>query len=214
MCAAFPRSDYYGGSAPRPRHRRTCRLAGLRVPGARIEVPVFVGGTLGAVGGWLYPWQRGPPTQSGRGGGVPIAGTPSHAEIATGRWLHPSLARVFAPYRGFHRHLQLRVSPPRFTLAPSVARLGAEALRGQLRPFGCCRPPVQSRRRSRSPSAPGPTRARMTSLLFRSSVPPALHGALSACKGAHRHVEHVEAHVSIGTVRRARRGRLLVFAGR
>jgi hypothetical protein len=127
MCAAFPRSDYYGGSAPRPRHRRTCRLAGLRVPGARIEVPVFAGGTRGAVGGWLYPWQRGPPTQSGHGGGVPIAGTPSLAEIATGRWLHPSLARVFAPYRGFHRHLQLRVAPPRFTLAPVVARLEAEA---------------------------------------------------------------------------------------
>jgi hypothetical protein len=56
-----------------------------------------------------------------------MAGTPSHAEIATGRWLHPSLARVFAPYRGFNRHLQLRASPPRFTLAPLVARLGTEA---------------------------------------------------------------------------------------
>jgi len=127
MCAAFPRSDYYGGSAPRPRRRRTCRLARLRMPGARIEVPVFAGGTRGAVGGWLYPWQRRPPTQSGRGGGVPISGTPSHAEIATGRRLRLSLLRVLAPYRGFHRHLQLRVTPPRFTLAPLVARLGAEA---------------------------------------------------------------------------------------
>jgi len=27
MCAALPRSDYYGDSAPRPRPRRTCRLA-------------------------------------------------------------------------------------------------------------------------------------------------------------------------------------------
>jgi hypothetical protein len=144
MCAAFARSNYYGGSAPRPRRRRTCRFAGLRVPGARIEVPVFVGGTLGAVGGWLYPWQRGPPTQSGRGGGVPISGIPSLAEIATGRWLHLSRLRVLAPYRGFHRHLQLRVAPPRFTVAPLVARLGAGAPCGQFRPLGCCRPPEQS----------------------------------------------------------------------
>ena len=112
MCAAFPRSDYYGGSAPRPRRRRTCRLAGLRVPGARIEVPMFAGGTLGAVGGRLYPWQRGPRAESGHGGGVPMSGTPSHAEIATGRWLHLSRARVLAPYRGFHHRLQLRDTPP------------------------------------------------------------------------------------------------------
>jgi len=83
--------------------------------------------TLGAVGGRLYPWQHGPLAQSGRGGGVPIAGTPSHPKYVTERWLHLSLVRVFAPYRGFHHRLQLRVAPPCFTLAPSVARLGAVA---------------------------------------------------------------------------------------
>jgi len=57
VCAAFPRSDYYGGSAPPPRRRRAWRLAGLAIPGARLEVPAFAGGTLGAVGGQLNPWQ-------------------------------------------------------------------------------------------------------------------------------------------------------------
>jgi hypothetical protein len=123
LCAAFPRSDYYGGSAPRPRHRQTCRLAGLRVPGARIGVPMFTGETRGAVGGRLYPWQRRPHAKSGRGGGVPMPGTPSRAEIATERRLHARRRRVFAPYRGFHHRLQQRVAPPCFTLAPSVARL-------------------------------------------------------------------------------------------
>ena len=32
--------------------------------------------------------------------------------------------------------------------------------RGHLRPFGCCRPPLRSRRRSRPPSASGPTPTR------------------------------------------------------
>ena len=127
VCAAFPRPDYYGGSAPRPRRRQTCRLAGLRVFGARIEVPMFEGRTRGAVGGRLYPWQHGPHADSGYGGGVPIPGTPSHADTATERWLHSRVPRVATPYRGFHHRLQPRVPPHRFTLAPSVAHLGAEA---------------------------------------------------------------------------------------
>ena len=127
MRAAFPRSDYYGGSVPRPRHRQTCRLARLRGSGARIGVPMFKEATLGAVGGRLYPWQHGPLAQSGHGGGVPISGTPSHPPRVTEHWLHPSRVRVFAPYRGFHHRLQLRVAPPCFTLASSVAHLGAVA---------------------------------------------------------------------------------------
>ena len=127
MCAAFPRSDYYGGSVPRPRHCQTCRLARLRGSGARIGVPMFKEATLGAVGGRLYPWQHGPLAQSGHGGGVPISGTPSRSPKTTERCLHPSRVRVFAPYRGFHHRLQLRVAPPCFTLAPLVARLGAMA---------------------------------------------------------------------------------------
>lgn len=190
MCAAFPRSDYYGGSAPRPRHHQTCRLAGLRVPGARIGVPMFTGETRGAVGGRLYPWQRGPHAESGRGGGVPISGTPSHTETETGLWLHPSQLRVFAPYRGFHCRLQLRVAPPRFTLAPSVARLGAEALRGQFRPLGCCRPPVQSPAAFAVPFCTRPDPGEDD--VFRSSVPPAPHGARSRAK-ADRSARHVPA---------------------
>ena len=127
MRAAFPRSDYYGGSAPRPRHRQTCRFAGLRVPGARIGVPMFTGETRGAVGGRLHPWQHGPRAESGYGGGVPISGTPSHAENSDQALAAYSQLRVLAPYRGFHHRLQLRVAPPRFTVAPSVARLGAVA---------------------------------------------------------------------------------------
>jgi hypothetical protein len=176
MCAAFPRSDYYGGSALRPRHDRTCRPAGLRGPDARIEVPMFKEETLGAVGGRLYPWQRGPHAKSGHGGGVPIPVHPVLLSVATELWLHTSHLRVQAPYREiqtpsstrgvFARWLHLGTfgNPPREPLL----------LCGQLRPLGYCRSPFQSRRRSRSPSAPGPTRARMTMLW--SSVPPSLHG--------------------------------------
>jgi hypothetical protein len=107
MCAAFPRSHYYGGSVLHPRPRRTYRLAGLRVSGARIGVPVFEEETLGAVGGRLYPWQRGPRAKSGRGGGEPMTGTPSHAEIATRLWLHSRAVReLLTPYRGLQHRLQ------------------------------------------------------------------------------------------------------------
>jgi len=58
---------------------------------------------------------------------VPISGTPSRCPQATERWLRLSRVRVFASYRGFHHRLQLRVAPPCFTLASSVARLGAVA---------------------------------------------------------------------------------------
>ena len=158
MCAAFPRADYYGGSAPRPRRGRTCRSAGLRGPGARIEVPMFTGETFDAVGGRLCPWQRGPLAESGLGVGVPMAGTLSHAENSDQALAaSPTRGWVLTPYRGFqHRlhllHLGTFGSPPREPLLPC----------GQFRPLGCCRSPVQSQRRSRSPSAPGPTRARMT----------------------------------------------------
>jgi hypothetical protein len=145
MRAVFPRSDYYGDSAPRPRRHRTCRLAELRGLGARIEVPMFEEETRGAVGERLYPWQHGPRAESGHGGGMPKMGIPSHAEIATERWLHARAnARGFAPYRGLQHRLQPRITSHRFTLAPSVARLGAALLHGQFRPLGCCRPPIQS----------------------------------------------------------------------
>jgi hypothetical protein len=56
-------------------------------------------------------------------------------------------------------------------MASAVARLGAtRAPCGQFRPFGFCRPPFPSWRRSRPPSAPDPTRARMTSLVI--GLPP------------------------------------------
>jgi hypothetical protein len=48
---------------------------------------MFKAETLDAVGGRLYPWQNGPHAKSGRGGGVPMAGTPSHAVVATERCL-------------------------------------------------------------------------------------------------------------------------------
>jgi hypothetical protein len=55
LCAAFPRSDYYEGSAPRSRLRWTWQLAGFRLSGARVEVPVFRQETHGALGGQLRP---------------------------------------------------------------------------------------------------------------------------------------------------------------
>src|SRR5262249_6899146 len=139
MYAAFPRSDDYGGSAPRPRHRRTWRFAGLRGPGARLEVPVFPGGTRGAVGGRLYPWQRGPPSHSGRGGSVPMPGTPSRREKATRLRLHTCEARVLAPYRGFHRRLQrcgLTLAPPPDVLGAMERILAEEVERLTLRLAG------------------------------------------------------------------------------
>ena len=104
--AAFPRSDYYGGSAPHPRRRWTWQLAEFRIPGARIEVPVFTGGTLGSVGGRLYPWQRGLLADSGQGGSVAMSATPSE-QIAT----HQALAAISSRRRGGdpYRELQHRL---------------------------------------------------------------------------------------------------------
>ena len=48
---------------------------------------MFKAETLDAVGGRLYPWQNGPRAESGHGGGEPMAGTPSHADVATERCL-------------------------------------------------------------------------------------------------------------------------------
>jgi len=70
MCAAFPRSDYYEGSAPRRRRRWTWQLAELRELCAPIEVPMFKGDSRGAVGGRLCPWQRGPSADSAKADGV------------------------------------------------------------------------------------------------------------------------------------------------
>ena len=61
-----------------------------------------------------------------------------------------------------------------FTMAPVVAR---QLYSGHLRPFGCCRPPIQSRRRSRPPSSSDPTQMGRTS--FGSSVYHLLHSALA-----------------------------------
>jgi hypothetical protein len=72
MCAALPRSDYYGHSAPRSRRRRAWSACRLR--GARVEVLVFRRWTLGALGGRLYPWQRGQHVNSGYDGCVLSSG--------------------------------------------------------------------------------------------------------------------------------------------
>ncbi len=68
MCTALPCSDYYEGSAPRPRHRRAWRLAGCFGPGARLEVLTFPKETLGAVGVQLCPWQLWPSVASEQDG--------------------------------------------------------------------------------------------------------------------------------------------------
>ena len=190
MCAAFPRSDYYGGSAPRSRHRRTCRLAGHRGSGARIEVPMFKGETLGAVGGRLYPWQHGPHAKSGRGGGVPMSGTPSHADVATERWLRFSHCEFMLHTEDSITVFNSRVAPACFTLAPSVTRLGAEA---PLRAFQTARllqatgsVPVTFA----VPFCTRPDPGEDDSIW--SSVPPLLHGALRrAWAGEWRRLERI-----------------------
>ena len=60
LYAAFPRSDYYEGSAPALRQRRAWRLAGCFSAGARAQVPVFPRRTPDVVGAQLYPWQLWP----------------------------------------------------------------------------------------------------------------------------------------------------------
>jgi len=66
---------------------------------------MFTGETLGAEGGRLYPWQRGPRAESERGGGVPSSGIPSHAENSDQAQSAFSPPASFAPYRGFHHRL-------------------------------------------------------------------------------------------------------------
>ena len=106
---------------------------------------MFKAETLGAVGGRLRPWQNGPRARSGRGGGVPMTGTPSHAEVATERCLHFSHCEFMLHTEVSIIVFNLRVNPAGFTLSPSVARLGAGAPCVHFRPLGYCRPPVQSR---------------------------------------------------------------------
>ena len=182
MYAAFPRSHYYGGSVLHPRPRRTYRLARLRVSGARIGVPVFEEETLGAVGGRLYPWQRGPRAESGRGSGEPMTGAPSLAEIATRLWLHSRAVReLFAPYRGLKHRLQ----PAGVTRLLRHGTCGSpsreqRSFLGQFRPLGCCRSPHQITVTFAVPFCIRPDSDEDD--IFRSSVSPSPHGAHSAAR--------------------------------
>lgn len=54
LCAAFPRSDYYGSSALGVARLLPSRLARFRA-GQTIRVPVFLLSTFMPVGGGLYP---------------------------------------------------------------------------------------------------------------------------------------------------------------
>jgi hypothetical protein len=136
------------------------------------EVPWFKRLTLDAVGGQLYPWLRGPNTVSGQGVGTSMTDARSRQKIDQPRSGsvpagagYVSVQRLPSPTSGERKH-----RPLVFTMASAVARLGAtRAPCGQFRPFGFCRPPFPSWRRSRPPSAPGPTRARTTSLGHRST---------------------------------------------
>lgn len=56
LCAAFPRSDYYGSSALGAVHLRPLRLAQFRA-GRTFRVPVFRSLTFVSLGGELYPWR-------------------------------------------------------------------------------------------------------------------------------------------------------------
>jgi len=56
LCAAFPRSDYYGSSALGGVPLRPLRLAQFRT-GRTPRVPVFRSSTFVSLGGELYPWR-------------------------------------------------------------------------------------------------------------------------------------------------------------
>ena len=126
---------------------------------------MFTALTRGAVGGRLCPWQRGPLPRSRLGGGVPMAGTPRCFQLATGLWLQTRTRRGILPYRGFQHRLRFAWTTVHavLTLAPLVTGLGRRSsLRRLFTPLGCCRPPFQSRGRSRRPSSPSSTWARGT----------------------------------------------------
>ncbi len=163
----------------RPPFETSRDLAACRrsLDGARIEVPVFPGGTRGAVGGRLCPWQLGLHAKSGRGGSMPMAGTPSRlvlgdqalAAFTSQATSYTCLQRVQASTspHGVHRRIVRHGtfgSPP----LPEAVRTVQAA---RLLQVAC---PISGDVRG-PPSAPGPTRARMT--MVRSSVPPELHGA-------------------------------------
>ncbi len=137
--------------------------------------------TRGAVGGRLYPWQRGPLAESGRGGGMPMTGTPSLAENSDRALAAFSQRRVLAPYRGFHHRLQPAGMPRLLHLgtfgSPSPEH---SLLLGQFRPLGCCRSPLQSSATFAIPFCARPDSGEDD--ISRSSVPPSLHGARSLAR--------------------------------
>ena len=148
-------------------------------PRARIEVPMFKEATLGAVGGRLCPWQRGPQTRIG----TRVVARPSRSAPSrlwkNDQALAACSCEFTIPYRGFQHRLQCARGSilAYFAMAPAVARppaLCADA--GSLDRSALAGRRSNLRRRSRSPSPSGPTRTRMT--IFRSSVPPLLHGTL------------------------------------
>ena len=190
MCAALPRSDYYEGSAPRPRRRWTWQFAGLRGPGARIGVLVFKG-----VNPWCGRWSAVPLAALDRrpirdsNGDAPMTGAPSR-RLRTDRALAAcsstwtscvSIQRVPAPTSSCA------------DLHPRVIHHGTcgnsprtpQRRRGQFRPLGFCRPPFQS---SATFAAPFCIRSDPDEDdIFRSSVPPLLSRRTQPARGrAHR----------------------------
>lgn len=121
-----------------------------------------------------YPWRAHPVVRQRRPGST--AFLVDVAVATTADW---------HSYRGFQHRLQPDGQSP---VALHHCTCGgpprARHPCGRFTPFDSCRPPIRSRRRSRRPSAPGPTQARMT--LFRSSVPPSLHGVRTGCHSAAR----------------------------
>ncbi len=155
---------------PSPGRRWAWQLAGLRVPGARVEVLVFRRGNP-----WCGRWTTVPlatrtarrigtrrrRAHSGRTQSAVVtnqalaACSPTRASLGSIQRVQSSSSAARALARAlFHRGTC--GNPPQEQLR----------LCGQFGSLGCCRPPFQPRRRSRSPSAPGPTRARMTSFFL------------------------------------------------
>lgn len=99
--------------------------------GARIGVPMFKGTTLGAVGGWLYPWPyRRVPDSGLENTRTHIGCTQSIRVDDRARTASPpfgsmaSVQRLPAPTSA-----RVDTHPCNFTIAPVVARLGQTPLR-------------------------------------------------------------------------------------
>jgi hypothetical protein len=115
---------------------------------------MFTGNTLGVVGGRLCPWSYGLTLLSGLECSESILDTPSRMpddQPSSDDISHQQVGLTF---------IQRDQTPTLFPHHDTFGNPPTTNCCECLRPLGFCRPPFQSRRRSWSPSSPGPTQVR------------------------------------------------------